>query len=311
MLCRVLQWTLSFVPTSASFISHVRGTEPRAFHEESDPMGVHFEDVATPSIKLQLQGHVECRAAKSLLEPFSKVIFGQSSVKVLDVQEDLREYAQWLKIRISPRFIWTNAMAWHMLYMIRDMFQHAEGDLANGGLTPAHFKSAIPRYRAIWLLSDTCSIFHSKDSTYHSDIAAPFGILVNTLVKAAFTDTLLSIQLANLDKGIALHRLHVVPSLMCRPTVLEELDEGLSDTMLVLSRWHDILCRFLVVRTEDILHHFRTQMRSLVQDMDETVYTSDLQGYRMYLRAYLETDQRLIELCAEDEDVRYITQCRS
>jgi hypothetical protein len=289
-LCRFLHWILSLVPSTSYFVTQLRTAAPYDLRKEVEPPE-RLENGGVPTLKLQLQGHVERRIAKSLLEPFSNVIFGNLDIKMLNTGDVLKEHVRSLKARMSPRVIWTNAMAWHLVCSVRDMKAREDKVLGSGNEL-----GALSRYRIVEALYQNLPILQLPDSTYDSDTAQPFGILASILIMAAITHTLVEIGRGHIIADPAARRLAMIDELAERVLSLPGPEKDTTHLPYTFMRWHAIICRFLVWRTEQGLHRALSQMRVLASDA-----AGEALGVNIH--RHIEYDLRLIELCAGDREV--------
>jgi hypothetical protein len=155
---------------------------------------------------------------------------------------------------------------------------------------------ALSRYRMVEDLYENLPILQLPDSTYDSDTAQPFGILASILVMAAITHTLVEIRRGRILADPAARRLEMIDDLAKRVLSLPGPEKDTTHLPYTIIRWHSILCQFLLWRTEQGLHKALSQMRVLARDA-----AGEALGVNIH--HHIETDLRLIELCAGDREV--------
>ena len=113
---------------------------------------------------------------------------------------------------------------------------------------------------------------------------------------AAFTHTLIDVRRGHILTHPAARRLEMIDELAQRVLSLPGPEKDTTRLPYIVMGWHEILCRFLVSRTNQSLQKALTTMRALAKHVSREDLGFDIDRN-------VESDLRLIEFCAGNGEV--------
>ena len=145
-LCVVIKSIQATFPLPVRIVRYTGGDPPTFF--KATGMQVSPPKKGIPTLKLRIEDQKHCQhssqSVKTLLEPFRAVPFGMQNVKLLNIPEDSKAYAQDLKDHISPWTVWLIAVAWNYLELVRELKQQSDSLVVAG-----NYDRACNFYRSV------------------------------------------------------------------------------------------------------------------------------------------------------------------
>ncbi|KAK3715082.1 hypothetical protein LTR37_007292 [Vermiconidia calcicola] len=192
--CRLMQWFHYQGVSRAQLLTRFHDMRPHGYY-------LHAQSVDMPAkppfLKVQFQDRelMEQKpdVARGLVSPLRQVVAGLQIVKIINAPKLIQPFVQSVICTMSPKTIWTVALAWDMVETLINMKQKAEALLMSGKL-----EKALVWYNSISQLYDSCNILHLEQRAYESDPGSAVAALFHLMLTAAIMHGFVSLRLRNM-----------------------------------------------------------------------------------------------------------------
>ncbi|KAK4547034.1 hypothetical protein LTR36_001255 [Oleoguttula mirabilis] len=197
--CQKMQWKFYRIPAPCAYITFVGNGKADRRHD-AWPC-VPTKHVVTTKIQLRSPNQHEHKleAVKALIGPFNSMICASQKATFSGFdQHQAAIDVQRLQLRMGPRMVSTNAMAWHMLDTVQRLLRRAE-DLA---ISCEDYEGACRQYQVIWVDALAYPLFKLSLETYDSELALPLALVACALLDAAANWGFLQLRLGGIFRVI-------------------------------------------------------------------------------------------------------------
>ncbi|KAK3723014.1 hypothetical protein LTR37_002160 [Vermiconidia calcicola] len=288
--CRLMQWMSYQGCSSARLLTRFRDMQPHDYC-------LHPQNVPTPakppSFKIQFQDRelMEQKpdVARALMSPLRHVIAGLQNVKIINTPNSIQPLVQSVICTMSPKTIWTVALAWDMVETLLNMKQKPEQLLMSGKI-----EHAIVWYNSIWKPYAACGILHLEDRVYKSDLESPVVILFHLMLAAAIMEGFVSLRLRNMTQTKADELTERICNITWRGFRLGDAIGQAAASLEPNAAWLIAMCTFLYHRTETGL----AEASRIMAELKTRGRLSHSENF--------EQDIELIDLHVRDKEARHM-----
>jgi hypothetical protein len=268
----------------------------RVINEDYEhPTGFKLQEMSTdwleyyiPTLKVRIEtgndGSPNSGAIKGLLEPFRTVAYGLQKVQVLNTgsNPELKEYVGDLTKAMSPRCIWTNALVWNYLEIMRALKTEAD-ELVNAG----HLQQARIRYFDVTYWYGDGALAWLQPAAYTPEVAEVVAMLYRIVIMCAIIINAIYIRWQIFNSKDYTDVLKWISTAMKHMAIIPGR-QRLPDSLTVAISWSAVLSRLVLDPTEESLRlaKMKLQTHILPRAEDPILYYAnhDLAVIEKYLK---------------------------